>query len=853
MVRFLNVLILSVIAVLAPLSAQALVTPDGAWPDAGLSATAPEPAGHAAGGVTLAQAPGTDQRGPRALGAVTSSVQVPSLQCLSTQEAEVILRQQNLRLGQVHQRASNACPSGGIVAQSPPRGRTVRPGTEIEVVINAAGGGSAPVAARATVPEVIGLTPAEAQSVLRREGLDIGQIQRESAAAPLGTIVGQSPEAGAPAARGSRINITVASEVRIPDLRTLSREQAIEKLKESSLTLGRVTEESSSQPNGTIIKQWPLPGVPAAADDAVDITVAKGQTVPDLRSLTLNDARARLRDAGLRPGRVESRVSDQRRGTIIEQRPAANQVVSPGIAIDVVLAATPIVPELAGRTVEQAKRLIATQLLEVGSITSKVSNEPQGTIIEQRPRANAEASPGSAVDLVLAEGLEVPGLVGLSLQEAGAELAKKLMRLGKVERQTTAGGDGRIIDQSPAPGAAASLGISVDVTVSEPPTVPDLRGLDPEAVASRLAEKNLVLANVDFQLSASQPDQTVLSQDPAAGSPAADGGRISVVLAVTAPPPDRPDLVPVPNIAKMTAAQADQAVRAVGLELQLDGSADGERPNRVTSQIPDAGRLLTVGSSVIAQLESIDKVEVPDLLGVAQEAVDTRLADTFLTLGQQDWRLSTQPDGTVISQDPPAGTPVAFGNAVDVVFSASALIPDLSSLTPEGATRVLASQSLQLGGVEEIFSIGWPGTIVGQRPSANSPARIDSVVQVQVVGLAGPLTAAGTLLVILAGLVWFRARQGGGFAPAGAGTTPTPPPVYGISRGAVARPAFDKTARSARPAAAPAAAARAQPDFVVHADPGTQVTQTDAPNLVISSIRLRGRSDPGEQTLAIEP
>ena len=457
--------------------------------------------GGASAPIRLAQATGQEQRGPRTLGAATNAVQVPSLQCLSTRDAETILRERRLRLGQVHQRASNACPNGGIVAQSPPRGRTVRPGTTIEVVITT--NGNAP-AAGSTVPELLGLTPAEAQSLLRREGLDIGRIQRESAAAPLGTIVAQSPAAGSPSTRGSRINITVASEVRIPDLRTLSREDAIKKLQESSLALGRVNEESSSQPNGTIIKQWPLPGVPAAADDQVDITVAKGQTVPDLRTLTLNDARAQLRDSGLKPGRVESRVSDQRRGTIIEQRPAANDVVSPGIVIDVVLAATPIIPDVGGRTIDEARRLITAQLLEVGSVTTKVSREPQGTVIEQQPRASVEASPGSAVNLVLAEGLEVPKLIGLSLDAAGAKLAEQLMRLGKVERRTTPDGNNQIIDQSPAPGAPATFGVGIDVVISEPPTVPDLRGLDPEAVAEALADKRLVLGNIDFQLSVDQ-------------------------------------------------------------------------------------------------------------------------------------------------------------------------------------------------------------------------------------------------------------------------------------------------------------------------------------------------------------
>ena len=68
----------------------------------------------------------------------------PRCKCLSTAEADRILREQGLSLGQVHQRPSNACPGGGIVAQSPPRGKTVRPGTTIEVVISANGGGNAP-------------------------------------------------------------------------------------------------------------------------------------------------------------------------------------------------------------------------------------------------------------------------------------------------------------------------------------------------------------------------------------------------------------------------------------------------------------------------------------------------------------------------------------------------------------------------------------------------------------------------------------------------------------------------------------------------------------------------------------
>ena len=856
MVRSLSVLTACVLVVLFVSLPEVVAAPQHMLPNENFAHALQAEQGDGTGAVQLAQATGTQQRGPRNLGAVSEAVEVPSLQCLTPAEAETILRERRLRLGEVHQRPSNACGPGGIIAQSPPRGRAVGVGTTIEVVINPAADTST---TGVTVPAILGLTPAEAQALLRRQGLDVGQIKKQSAPGRLGTIVAQSPEAGSAAARGTRINVIVASEVRIPDLRTLSRDDVVKKLREFSLTLGRVTEESSSQPNGTVIKQWPLPGVPAATNDKVDITVAKGQTVPDLNALTLNEARARLRDAGLRPGRVDSRVSNQRRGTIIEQKPAASTVVSPGVVVDVVLAATPIVPDLAGRTVDDARRLIGEQLLKVGSVAAKVSDKPQGTVIEQQPRAGAEVGVGSNVNLVLAEGLEVPKLIGLSLEDAGAELAKQLMRLGKVERRVIADGNGRIVDQSPAPGAPGSFGVGIDVVISEPPTVPDLRGLTPEAVASKLAERQLVLADINYQLSSDQLDQTVLSQDPLPGSAVVNGGTISVVLAVTAPPPDRPDLVPVPKVTSMTAGQADQALKSAGLLLQLEGSESSDRPSRVTGQAPEAGRLIQIGTPVVAQLEAIDEVVVPDLSGVLVDAVDSKLADAFLALGRQEWRLSNQPDGTVINQNPAPGTPVAFGNAIDLVFSASSLVPDLTGLTPEEARPVLISQSLRLESTREIFSLRWPGTIVDQNPGANSPARLNSAVRVDVVGLAGPLTAGGTLILALAGLVWFRARQAAGPGMAGVGATPAPPPVYGISRSAAPRPAFDKTARAARPKTAPVAAAPAPPqaaqpeaDYMVQVDPGTQVIQTDENRLVKSSIRLRGRTDPGEQTLAID-
>ena len=137
---------------------------------------------------------------------------------LSTRDAETILRERRLRLGQVHRRASNACPNGGIVAQSPPRGQNS------QTRHHHRSGDHHPVAMRlprvrpypsywASHPRKLSPFSDAKAWISARSSVKV--LLRPSAPSSLSH---QRP--GSPSTRGSRINITVASEVRIPDLRT---------------------------------------------------------------------------------------------------------------------------------------------------------------------------------------------------------------------------------------------------------------------------------------------------------------------------------------------------------------------------------------------------------------------------------------------------------------------------------------------------------------------------------------------------------------------------------------------------------------------------------------------------------
>jgi beta-lactam-binding protein with PASTA domain len=68
--------------------------------------------------------------------------------------------------------------------------------------------GRAPV----TVPNVVGQSQNTAAATLRQAGLTVGQVMRQSSqTVPAGTVISQSPTAGASVAVGSVVDLVVSS------------------------------------------------------------------------------------------------------------------------------------------------------------------------------------------------------------------------------------------------------------------------------------------------------------------------------------------------------------------------------------------------------------------------------------------------------------------------------------------------------------------------------------------------------------------------------------------------------------------------------------------------------------------
>src|SRR5207247_303164 len=129
----------------------------------------------------------------------------------------------------------------------------------------------------------------------------------------------------------------------------------------------------------------------------------------------------------------------------------------------------------------------------------------------------------------------VPRVLGLSLQEASAEIRKAGLHVldGGSGPHFTAP-QGTVIWQDPPPGTSAPAGMRVTLVVSEGPPkipVPGLLGLSQADARTRLELEGLQLGTVMRRRTGDASPGTVVAQRPAAGTLAAPGTVVDIVVA----------------------------------------------------------------------------------------------------------------------------------------------------------------------------------------------------------------------------------------------------------------------------------------------------------------------------------
>jgi beta-lactam-binding protein with PASTA domain len=203
-----------------------------------------------------------------------------------------------------------------------------------------------------TVPSVVGLTQAAAQTAITGAHLTVGAVTTASSATVAsGLVISQSPTAGGTVAQNSAVAFIVSTGpalVVVPNVVGQTQTAAQTAITGATLTVGAVTTANSATvAAGLVISQSPAAGSSRAPGSAVAFTVSLGPalvTVPTVTGLTQTAAQTAITGATLAVGAVTTASSATvASGLVISQSPAAGLSALPGSLVAFVVSTGPAV------------------------------------------------------------------------------------------------------------------------------------------------------------------------------------------------------------------------------------------------------------------------------------------------------------------------------------------------------------------------------------------------------------------------------------------------------------------------------------------------------------------------------
>jgi beta-lactam-binding protein with PASTA domain len=303
--------------------------------------------------------------------------------------------------------------NGDETEAAPPAGAAAPPAT---IPSDTTGGETTPSQPAATtrpVPDVSGAGVQEARDVLEGAGLRV-RVRRVESDQPAGDVTGQDPAAGMEISARGLVTLTVSAgpaSTTVPDVVGKPGSTARQELEEAGLRV-EIERVASSKPAGTVIRQSPDAGVDVDDGALVSLQVARARPaapttvdVPRLTGLDVADARARLRDLGLR-STVTRIESAKPAGTVVEQSPGAGSALERGEPVTLTVSSGPaavLVPDVTGLDEQSARSQLESAGFEVMTVDEPTSDAAEdGLVVGQSPGAGTDRKPGTVVTLRVA-------------------------------------------------------------------------------------------------------------------------------------------------------------------------------------------------------------------------------------------------------------------------------------------------------------------------------------------------------------------------------------------------------------------------------------------------------------------
>jgi len=204
-------------------------------------------------------------------------IEVPDVRRMNQADATKAL--QDAGLGVAVTRAANSTIDKGLVAeQSPSAGQEVPEGTTVGIVIS-----EGPAVENVDVPDVVGMTRADATNELTDAGLKVVVAENASADVAKDVVITQLPAGGDSVAPGTSIGIVVSTgpaptpdQVDVPDVIGLTLAEAQQVISDAELEAIPVPSTDSGKPANEVVAQTPPGGTQTQKGSSVVLFYSSG-------------------------------------------------------------------------------------------------------------------------------------------------------------------------------------------------------------------------------------------------------------------------------------------------------------------------------------------------------------------------------------------------------------------------------------------------------------------------------------------------------------------------------------------------------------------------------------------------
>jgi len=262
--------------------------------------------------------------------------------------------------------------------------------------------------------------------------------------------------------------------------------------------------------------------------------------VPAVVGLPQAEAQGRLEDAGLVVRLGQGRYTmAQPEGTVLRIQPPQGTTMEKGDRVNLIVSLGPPpvdVPNVVGMTLEKARAALKDANLKLGAIDREFNqNFPADQVFRQSVDDGDQAPQGSGIDVVISDGpapVKVPGVTGKSQEQAMSLLQTAGFHVQVNEKYSDDVAAGNVISQGPAKGTKLQPGQTVKIAVSLGPPqfpIPSFVGMGRDAAVAKI--RSLGLVPEVIELPGAVGDRTVASQLPIGGTVVRIGTTITIYVA----------------------------------------------------------------------------------------------------------------------------------------------------------------------------------------------------------------------------------------------------------------------------------------------------------------------------------